>query len=117
MDNGRVTQWLIPFLYGVAVGIMVAWNAEVWLPARDAISKYVSLFGIAALFIAILLKYRTGYNWPWEGPTEWAEAGRASRKASLWLIIVLLLLALFTLLLAAVSAPPLGFRSSISTFR
>ena len=81
---------------------MIAWNAEIWLPARDAVSKYVSLVGIATLFIAIVVKYRTGYNWPWEGPTEWAEARQTSTKAylrnfALWVIIVLMLLALFTL--------------------
>jgi hypothetical protein len=102
MDNKRVIQWLIPLLYGVGVGIIIAWSVEIWLPATDAVSKYVSLFGIAALLIATLLKSRTGYNWPWEGPAEWGEARQTSMEAHLrnlggWVIIVLLLLALFTL--------------------
>ena len=55
-----------------------------------------------ALLVASLLKVRTGYNWPWEGPAEWAEPQRNTMKAAwrnlvLWLVIVLLLLAFFTL--------------------
>jgi hypothetical protein len=102
MDNKRVMQWVIPLLYGVGVGIIVAWNAELWFPTHDAVAKYVSLLGIAALLVASLLKVRTGYNWPWEGPAEWAEPQRNTMKAAwrnlvLWLVIVLLLLAFFTL--------------------
>ena len=102
MDNKRVIQWLIPLLYGVGLGILIAWSAEAWLPVRDAVSKYVSNVGIAALLIATLLKVRSGYNWPWEGSAEWAEPQRIGTKAVwrnlvLWLIIVLLLLAFFTL--------------------
>ena len=102
MDNKRVIQWLIPLLYGVGVGILIAWGVEAWLPVRDAVSKYVSNVGIAALLIATLLKVRSGYNWPWEGPAEWAEPQRIRTKTvwrnlALWLIIVLLLLAFFTL--------------------
>jgi hypothetical protein len=102
MVNRRAIQWLIPLLYGVGLGITICWNVEIWLPDRDAVSKYVSLLGIAALLIATLLKSRTGYNWPWEGPAEWAEARETSMKAHLrnlvlWVVIVLLLLALFTL--------------------
>jgi hypothetical protein len=102
MDNKRAMQWLIPLLFGISVGILIAWGAEAWLPVRDAVSKYVSQFGIAVLLIATLLKVRTGYNWPWEGSAEWAEPQQISMKAVrrnlvLWLIIVVLLLAFFTL--------------------
>jgi predicted membrane protein len=103
MDKKRVIQWVIPLLYGLAVGIIVAWTVEIWLPGQDAVAKYVSPFGIAAIFIAILLKLRTGYNWPWEGSTEWAEPQATSMKAHLrnfaiWVVIVLLVLAAFTML-------------------
>jgi hypothetical protein len=102
MDNKRALRWLIPFLYGVSVGILIAWGAEAWLPVRDAVSKYVSQFGIAVLLIVTLLKVRTGYKWPWEGAAEWAEPQQIWTKAVwrnfvLWLILVLLLLAFFTL--------------------
>jgi hypothetical protein len=102
MDNKRAMQWLIPLLYGAGIGIIVAWNAELWFPTYNAVSKYVSQLGIAALLVATLLKVRTGYNWPWEGSTEWAEPQRNTTKAAwrnlvLWLVIVLLLLAFFTL--------------------
>jgi hypothetical protein len=99
----RVVQWLIPLLYGVAVGIIIAWITEILIPGRDAASKYVSLFGILALLVAMLVKSRTGYNWPWEAAAEWAEPGQISiqfswRKFALWTLVVLLLLALFTYL-------------------
>jgi small-conductance mechanosensitive channel len=102
MDKKRVIQWLIPALFGIAIGILVAWTVEIWLPGRDAAAKYVSQFGIAALLIAILIKSRTGYNWPWEGATEWADAKATPYKAqlrnfALWVVIVIMLLALFTL--------------------
>ncbi len=101
MDRKRVIQWLIPALFGIAVGILVAWVVEIWLPGRDAAAKYVSQLGIAVLLIAILIKSRTGYNWPWEGATEWADAKATPSKAhfrnfALWVVIVIMLLALFT---------------------
>jgi hypothetical protein len=103
MDNKRVVQWLIPLLYGVAIGIIMAWITEILIPGRDAASKYVSLLGILALLVATLVKSRTGYNWPWEGAAEWAEPGQTSiqfswRKFALWTVVVLLLLTLFTYL-------------------
>jgi Mn2+/Fe2+ NRAMP family transporter len=102
MSNRRIIQWLIPLLYGIAVGIFIAWGAEALLPARDVVAKYVSIFGTASLLVAVLLKSRTGYNWPWEGQAEWAEPNPAAtntyvRNLALWIVIVLLLLALFTL--------------------
>ena len=101
MDRKRVIQWLIPALFGIAVGILVAWVVEIWLPGRDAAAKYVSQLGIAVLLIAILIKSQTGYNWPWEGATEWADAKATPYKAhlrnfALWVVIVIMLLALFT---------------------
>src|ERR1700722_16298659 len=70
MDKKRVIGWLIPALYGFAVGTLVAWIAQNVGPGRDAVFE---LFGIMALLIATYLKLRTGYNWPWEGQTEWAK--------------------------------------------
>jgi hypothetical protein len=101
MPNRRLIQWLIPLLYGISVGIFIAWGAEAWLPARDVVAKYVSVCGIASLLVAVFLKSRTGYNWPWEGQAEWAEPNPAAtntyiRNLVLWIVIVLLLLAMFT---------------------
>jgi hypothetical protein len=104
VDKRRLIGWLIPLLYGIAIGIFVAWAGENLVPGRGAVAKYVfELFGIAALLTAILLKSHTGYNWPWEGQAEWAEAEaipakRYLRNFALWAVIVVVLLALFTLL-------------------
>jgi hypothetical protein len=100
MDKKRVIGWLIPALYGFAVGILVAWIAQNVGPGRDAVFE---LFGIMALLIATYLKLRTGYNWPWEGQTEWAEpqaipAKTYLRHFGLWVAIVVVLLVLLTLL-------------------
>jgi hypothetical protein len=102
-EHKRVVQWMIPLLYGIALGIIIAWIAEILIPSRDAVSKYVSLFAILALIVATLVKSRTGYNWLWETTAEWAEPGQTSiqaywRNFALWAAIVLLLLALFTFL-------------------
>ena len=99
MEKKRVIGWLIPALYGFAVGILVAWMLENVGRGRDSVFQ---LFGIAALLIATYLKLRTGYNWPWEGQTEWAQAQVIPAKAYLrnfgvWVAIVLALLVLFTL--------------------
>jgi hypothetical protein len=102
MEKKRAIQWLVPALLGMSLGIIVAWIVEIWLPGPDAVAKYVSPFGIAACLTAILLKSRTGYNWPWEGSAEWAEAETTSvkfhlRNFAVWVVIVLVLLVLFTL--------------------
>jgi hypothetical protein len=104
VDKRRLIGWLIPVLFGIAIGIFVAWAGENLVPGRGAVSKYVfELFGITALLTAIFLKSHTGYNWPWEGQTEWAEAEAIPakhylRNFALWAVIVVVLLALFTLL-------------------
>lgn len=100
MDKKRVIGWLVPALYGFAVGIFVAWIVENVGAGRDAVFE---LFGIIALLTASYLKLRTGYNWPWEGQTEWAEAQAIPAKTylrnfGLWVAIVVVLLVLFTLL-------------------
>jgi hypothetical protein len=103
MDNRRMVQWLVPLLHGIAVGIILTWSLVLWLPGGgNALSKYAPIFALVAMFAALLIKSRTGYNWPWEGPAEWAQAPRTSAKTwlvnfALWVGIVFLLLALFTL--------------------
>ena len=103
MDKRRLIQWLIPFLYGVGVAMVVAWILELWLPGRDTAAKYASPFGIVALGAALLIKIRSGYNWPWEGSAEWSSSQEGWTKSflskfTLWGLVVLLLLALFTFL-------------------
>lgn len=102
MDNRRVIQFTIPLLSGIAIGILVAWGVEALLPARDAVSKFGTLLAVGAIFAAMLLKMRTGYNWPWEGSTEWDQARPILTKVYLryfvgWIVVVLLLLVFFTL--------------------
>jgi len=53
---------LIPFLFGVAVGIIFAWNAEIWITGRGAVSTYVAPFGLAAFFAALFLRSRGGHE-------------------------------------------------------
>jgi len=95
MTNSRLIQALIPLLYGLFVGIFIGWSVELWLPGHAAVVwRYLSLFGIAALLLAIFLILRTGYRWPWQGP---AEAAAVSLKTFLrnlvpWLVVVVLLL-------------------------
>jgi uncharacterized membrane protein YfcA len=73
MNIRRLIQGLIPLLYGLFVGIFIGWSVELWLPGHAAIVwRYLSLFGIAVLLLAIFLILRTGYSWPWEGPAETA---------------------------------------------
>jgi len=100
MDKKRVIGWLIPVLYGFAIGIFVAWVVGNVGPGRDSVFES---FGIMALLSATYLKLRTGYNWPWEGQTEWAQAQVIPAKTFLrnfwlWSAIVVALLVLFTLL-------------------
>jgi hypothetical protein len=99
MDKKRLIGWLIPTLFGFAVGILFAWMAENVGHARNAAFE---IFGPTAVLIAVFLKLRTGYNWPWEGETEWGEAQAISTKGhlrnfGLWCAIVIVLLVLFTL--------------------
>jgi hypothetical protein len=73
MNNRRLIQGLIPLLYGLFVGMFIGWSVELWLPGHAAVAwRYLSLFGIAVLLLAIFLILRTGYSWPWEGPAETA---------------------------------------------
>lgn len=100
MEKKRLIGWLIPSLHGFAAGILVAWIVENVGAGRNVVFE---LFGITALLISIYLKSRTGYQWPWEGQTEWAEAEAISPKVylrnfGLWLVFVIVLLVLFTLL-------------------
>jgi hypothetical protein len=102
MNMKRAIQWLIPLLYGISLGAGGAWIVELLLPGRDAAATYASPFAIAAILVAVFLKLKTGYNWPWEGLAEWSEpAPMKGRTIALWLVIwlviVLLLLAVFTL--------------------
>lgn len=64
MNNRRLIQGLIPLLYGLFVGIFIGWSVELWLPGHAAVVwRYLSLFGIAVLLLAIFLILRTGYSW------------------------------------------------------
>lgn len=97
MMSRRYVQWFIPASLGLFVGMLVA-SITPKLPSIASVSAF--LFGIAVLEVGIIVKARTGYNWPWEGEAEWTETQpiRAYlRNFVLWLIVVLLLLALFTL--------------------
>jgi hypothetical protein len=102
MDRKRAIQWLIPLLYGVSIGLMVAGTIENGF-GRDGVLRFVFPVGIAAILAATFLKSQTGYNWPWEGPAEWTEGEATSTKTllrylALWMVIVFLLLVTFTLL-------------------
>ena len=97
MMSRRYVQWFVPASLGLCVGMLVA-SITPKLPSIASMAAF--LFGIAVLEVAIIVKARTGYHWPWEGETEWAQARSAKgylRNFVLWLVVVLLLLALFTL--------------------
>jgi hypothetical protein len=98
MDKRRLIQGLIPLLYGLFVGIFIGWSVELWLPGHAAVAwRYLSLFGIAVLLLAIFLILRTGYSWPWEGPAEAAPTSSRGYLRNLlpWLLVVVLLLVVF----------------------
>jgi hypothetical protein len=97
MMSRRYVQWFVPASLGLFVGMLVA-SITPKLPSIASMAAF--LFGIAVLEVAIIVKARTGYHWPWEGETEWAQARSTKaylRNFVLWLVVVLLLLALFTL--------------------
>jgi len=97
MMSKRYVQWFIPVSFGLSVGMVVA-SITPKLPAIASISAF--LLGIVALEVALLVKMRTGYNWPWESEAEWGEIRSTKtflRNFALWLVVVVLLLALFTL--------------------
>jgi hypothetical protein len=97
MISKRYVQWFVPTSLGLFVGMLVA-SITPKLPSIASTSAF--LLGIAALEVALIVKARTGYNWPWEGEAEWTEARSTKaylRNLALWLIVVVLLLALFTL--------------------
>jgi hypothetical protein len=96
MLSRRYVQWFVPASLGLFIGMFVA-SITPKLPSLATTSAF--LFGIAVFEVAIIVKARTGYNRPWEGETEWAQARSTKaypRNFVLWLILVLLLLALFT---------------------
>ena len=39
MDTKVLGTWLVPFLGGVAIGIIIAWNVEVWSTGFGQVSK------------------------------------------------------------------------------
>lgn len=97
MISKRYVQWFVPTSLGLFVGMLVA-SVTPKLPAIASISAF--LLGIAVLEVALIVKARTGYNWPWEGEAEWTEARSTKaylRYLVLSLIVVVLLLALFAL--------------------
>jgi hypothetical protein len=75
---------LIPLLYGLFVGMFM-----LWLPGHAAVAwRYLSLFGIAVLLLAIFLILRTGYSWPWEGPAETAPMSSKAYLRNLLLVVL-----------------------------
>jgi hypothetical protein len=97
MISKRYVQWFVPTSLGLFVGMLVA-PITPKLPSIASTSAF--LLGIAALEVALIVKVGTGYNWPWEGEAEWTKARLTKaylRNLALWVIVVVLLLALFTL--------------------
>jgi hypothetical protein len=40
------------------MGIIISWNAEIWFGTFGVVSTYIAPFGIAAMLIAFVLRYR-----------------------------------------------------------
>jgi hypothetical protein len=81
MDKARLQQWLIPFLFGVSVGIIFVWNVELWITGRGAVSNYLAPFAIATLLVALFFKSRTGYDWPWQLGSAAEQTNKGGPKA------------------------------------
>jgi hypothetical protein len=58
MGSKTLKSRLIPFLEGLGMGIIISWNAEIWFGAFGVVSTYIAPFGIAAMLIAFILRYR-----------------------------------------------------------
>ena len=58
MGSKSLKSRLIPFLEGLGMGIIISWNAEIWFSAFGVVSTYIAPFGIAAMLIAFILRYR-----------------------------------------------------------
>ena len=59
MGRKALKSRLIPFLEGLGMGIIISWNAEIWFGAFGVVSTYIAPFGIMAMLIALILRYRT----------------------------------------------------------
>jgi hypothetical protein len=59
MDKSRNRTWLVAFLFGAAVAIIVAWNVEAWIVSRGFVSNYLAPFGISALLATLYLRSRS----------------------------------------------------------
>ena len=99
--NRRVIQWLVPFLYGLGLGIFIAWTVGIWLPFRGGVA-YLSFFAVALVLLATFIRVYTGYRWPWEGPGEWSDTPEIAtrqfvRNFVVWIVVVIVLLVIFTL--------------------
>jgi hypothetical protein len=57
MAKQHLGQWLIPFLFGLGIGLGIAW----WLP-----NQFSLLIAPIVLLVMLLLKYLLEYSWPWE---------------------------------------------------
>ena len=58
MGRKALKSRLIPFLEGLGMGIIISWNAEIWFGTIGVVSTYIAPFGITAMLIAFILRYR-----------------------------------------------------------
>lgn len=91
MNIKQWVQWLVPFLYGTAIGVFACWWVELLISGRGAVSRYVAPFGLAALLGSVLLRLLYFRD-------ELQDRGRSLiRNFLLWGIAVLLALLVFTI--------------------
>ena len=57
MNSKQWVQWLVPFLYGTAIGIFACWWVDLYISRSGAVFKYVVPFGLAALLGSLLLRF------------------------------------------------------------
>lgn len=90
MNIKQWAQWLVPFLYGTAIGIFACWWVELFISGRGVVSRYVAPFGLAALLGSLLLNFL--YS------RDVSQDSRRSQihKFLLWGAAVLLALVVFT---------------------
>lgn len=91
MNIKQSAQWLVPFLYGTAVGILACWWFELLVSGRGAVSRYVAPFGLAALLGSVLL------NLLYSGDASSQSRRRQIRNFLLWGAAVLLALLVFAI--------------------
>lgn len=92
MNIKQWAQWLVPFLYGTAVGVLACWWVELLISGQGAVSRYVAPFGLAALLGSLLLRFL------YSGDVSPDSRRRQIRNFLLWGVAVLLALLVFTIL-------------------